>query len=64
MYFTAGAESWQWKPDGDRSRGETVAIDAATGKVLWRTNEVFGETYPVLSGDQEVAELNEGEAHR
>ena len=44
MYFTAGAEAWQWKPEGDRKRGECVAIDAATGKVRWRTNDVFGET--------------------
>ncbi len=50
MYYTAGAGEWQWKPEGDRKRGETAAIDAGTGKVLWRSNEIFGESYPVLTG--------------
>jgi outer membrane protein assembly factor BamB len=49
MYFTAGAQAWQWKQEGDRKRGETVAIEADTGKVLWRTHDLFGETYPVLA---------------
>jgi len=52
MYFTAGAQAWQWKQQGDKKRGEAVAIDAATGHVLWRSNEVFGVTYPVLAGDR------------
>lgn len=52
MYFTAGAGAWQWKQEGNRKRGETAAIDAATGKVLWRTHELFGESYPVLAGDR------------
>ncbi|MGQ9662073.1 MAG: outer membrane protein assembly factor BamB family protein [Kiritimatiellia bacterium] len=51
MYFTAGAQAWQWKEEGDKQRGEAVAIEAATGKVLWRSNEIFGSTYPVLAGD-------------
>ena len=61
MYFTAGHGTWQWKQEGDKKRGETVAIDAATGKVLWRSNEVFGETYPVLTGDRLL--LNSGGLH-
>jgi outer membrane protein assembly factor BamB len=52
MYFTAGAEAWQWKQEGDKQRGETVAIDAATGAVRWRSNERFGVSYPVLAGDR------------
>jgi outer membrane protein assembly factor BamB len=52
LYFTAGAGAWQWKQEGDRQRGEAVAIEAATGKVLWRTGELFGESYPVLTGDR------------
>src|SRR5439155_12409538 len=36
LYFTAGAGAWQWKQEGDKKRGEAVAIDATTGKVLWR----------------------------
>ncbi|MEX0704824.1 MAG: PQQ-binding-like beta-propeller repeat protein [Planctomycetales bacterium] len=52
MYFTAGAEAWQWKPEGDKQRGEVVAIDAASGKVQWRSHELFGTSYPVLTGDR------------
>jgi outer membrane protein assembly factor BamB len=52
MYFTAGAGSWQWKQEGDKNRGEFVAIDAKTGKVLRRSNELFGTTYPVLAGER------------
>jgi outer membrane protein assembly factor BamB len=50
MYFTAGAGAWQWKQDGDKKRGEAVAIDAGSGKVVWRSHALFGETYPVLDG--------------
>jgi outer membrane protein assembly factor BamB len=52
MYFTAGAGAWQWKQEGDKKRGEVVAIDAATGKVLWRSHDLFGTSYPVLDGDR------------
>jgi outer membrane protein assembly factor BamB len=52
MYFTAGAGEWQWKQEGDKKRGETVAIEARTGKVLWRTFERFGTSYPVLAGER------------
>lgn len=52
IYFTAGASEWQWKQEGDKKRGEVVAIEAATGKVLWRNNNLFGTTYPVLAGDR------------
>lgn len=52
MYFTAGAEAWQWKQEGDKQRGETVAIDPRTGKVLWRSNERFGLSCPVLAQDR------------
>jgi outer membrane protein assembly factor BamB len=52
MFFTAGAQEWLWKQEGDKQRGETVAIDAATGNVRWRSNENFGTTYPVLAGDK------------
>jgi outer membrane protein assembly factor BamB len=50
MYFTAGAGAWQWKQEGDKKRGEAVAIDAGSGKVVWRSHALFGETYPVLDG--------------
>ena len=49
MYFTAGAEAWNWRQEGSKQRGETVAIEARTGKVLWRTHELFGASYPVLA---------------
>jgi outer membrane protein assembly factor BamB len=52
MYFTAGAQEWQWKREGSRVRGETVAIEAKSGNVLWRSHERFGETYPVLAGER------------
>lgn len=52
VVFTAGNEAWQWKSDAGRKRGEAVAIDARTGDVLWRSNEVFGSTGPVLIGDK------------
>src|SRR4029077_17321458 len=52
MYYTAGAGTWQWKQEGDKKRGEFVAIDAKTGKVLRRSNEIFGTTSPVLAGDR------------
>ncbi len=44
MYFTAGAQAWQWKQEGNTKRGEDVAVDPATGNVHWRSNEVFGVT--------------------
>jgi len=49
MYFTAGAGEWQWRREGEKQRGETVAIEARTGKVKWRSHELFGESYPVLA---------------
>lgn len=52
MYFTAGAGSWQWKQEGDKKRGEVVALDASSGNVLWRSHDLFGATYPVLEGDR------------
>ena len=42
MYFTVGVGKWRWKQVGDHPRGETVAIEAKTGKVLWRTAECHG----------------------
>lgn len=52
MYFTAGAEAWQWKQEGGKKRGEFVAIDAETGKVRFRTHDRFGSSYPVLAGER------------
>lgn len=52
MYFTAGADAWQWKQEGDKKRGEVVAIEAKSGKVLWRSSDIFGATYPVLANDR------------
>lgn len=52
LYFTAGSGSWLWKQEGDKLRGEAVAIDAGTGKVLWRMNDLFGTCSPVLAGDR------------
>jgi outer membrane protein assembly factor BamB len=62
MYFTAGAGSWQWKQEGDKQRGELVAIEAKTGKVLRRSKDVFGATYPVLAGDR-LFLSDEGQLH-
>lgn len=47
VYFTAGNEAWGWQPEGDRKRGETLAIDVADGRILWRNNEIFGSSYPL-----------------
>jgi len=52
MYYTAGSGTWQWKQEGDKKRGEFVAIDPESGKVIFRTNEVFGTSYPVLANDR------------
>ena len=52
LYYTAGSGAWQWKQEGDKKRGEFVAIDPSTGKVLFRTHEVFGTSYPVLANDR------------
>jgi outer membrane protein assembly factor BamB len=52
MYFTAGEGAWQWKQEGNKKRGEVVAVDAKSGKVLWRSHETFGASYPVLQGDR------------
>jgi len=52
MYYSAGAGSWQWKQEGDKQRGQAVAIDAATGKVLWKLDDHFGRSYPVLAGER------------
>jgi outer membrane protein assembly factor BamB len=55
VYYSAGIRANEWKPDGERQRGETVAIDARTGGVLWRTGEAFITSWascPVLTGDR------------
>ena len=54
MYFTAGAQKWGWKAQGDRQRGQTLAIDAKDGKVLWRTNELFATCAPALFGGDKL----------
>ena len=51
MYFTAGAGDYKLRP-GEKKGGEAVAIEAQTGKVLWRSTDPFGSTYPVLAGDR------------
>jgi outer membrane protein assembly factor BamB len=61
MYYTAGSGTWGWKQEADKKRGEFVAIDPGTGKVLFRTHEVFGATYPVLVQDRLL--LNEDGLH-
>jgi outer membrane protein assembly factor BamB len=61
MYFTAGAGNWQWKQEGTKKRGESIAIDAATGKVRWRMHDIFGQSCPVLAGDRLL--LNDGGLH-
>jgi outer membrane protein assembly factor BamB len=61
MYFTTGAEKWGWKSDGDRKRGESCAIDAKTGKVTWKSNEVFGTCPPALFGGDKLLMLEFGD---
>jgi outer membrane protein assembly factor BamB len=51
MYFTAGVGDYKLEK-GEKKGGETVAIEAKTGKVLWRSADTFGSTYPVLAGDR------------
>lgn len=51
MYFTAGAGDYKLT-QGEKKGGEAVAIEAKTGKVLWRSTDPFGSTYPVLAGDR------------
>ncbi len=52
VYFTLGNEAWQWKQEFGKQRGEAVAIDGRTGKVLWRSSELFGCSAPVLTGER------------
>jgi outer membrane protein assembly factor BamB len=52
FYFSAGREKWGWKPKGDMKRGEAVAIEAGSGKVLWRNSEVFGTGHAFMRGNQ------------
>jgi outer membrane protein assembly factor BamB len=51
MYFTAGVGDYKLEK-GEKKGGEAVAIEAKTGKVLWRSTDPFGSTYPVLAGDR------------
>jgi len=52
FYFTSGREKWGWKPQGKLKRGEAVAIEAKTGRVLWRNDEVFGTGHAFVRGNQ------------
>jgi outer membrane protein assembly factor BamB len=61
MYFSAGAEQWNWKAVGDRQRGQTVAIDAKDGKVIWKTNELFATCPPALFGGDRLFLLEFGD---
>ena len=61
MYFTAGAEKWGWKAEGDRQRGQTLAIDARDGKVLWKTNELFATCPPALFGGDKLFMIEFGD---
>ncbi|HOX08775.1 MAG TPA: PQQ-binding-like beta-propeller repeat protein, partial [Planctomycetota bacterium] len=49
FYYTTGG-LWDSRLTGDQKLGETVAIEASSGKVLWKTNEYWGNGYPVLAG--------------
>ena len=51
MYFTVGVGDYKLS-QGEKKGGEAVAIEAKTGKVLWRCTDPFGSTYPVLAGDR------------
>jgi len=42
MFFTVGVGAWRWKQVGDHPRGQTVALEARSGKVLWKTSEFHG----------------------
>jgi len=56
MFFSAGREKWGWKPEGARKRGELVAIDAASGKVIWKTNDRFSSASLGLSGSNLIVQ--------
>jgi outer membrane protein assembly factor BamB len=51
LYFTAGAGDYKLQP-GERKGGEAAAIDAASGKVLWRSTDPYASLHPVLAGDR------------
>ena len=51
MYFTAGVGDYKLEK-GEKKGGEAVAIEAKSGKVLWRSTDPFGSTSPVLVGDR------------
>lgn len=51
MYFTAGVGDYKLAK-GEQKGGEAVAIEANSGKVLWRSTDPFGSTCPVLIGDR------------
>jgi outer membrane protein assembly factor BamB len=60
MFFSAGGMT-DWAPK-DRYPGETVAIEARTGKVLWRSKEAFTTAYSTLTarGDRLYALTHAG----
>jgi outer membrane protein assembly factor BamB len=51
MYFTAGVGDYKLEKE-EKKGGEAVAIEANSGKVLWRSTDPFGSTCPVLVGDR------------
>jgi hypothetical protein len=52
MYFTAGAGAQEkWEPEADKAPGQTLAIDAQSGGVLWSSNH-FGTFGPALAGQR------------
>src|SRR5262249_12288882 len=53
VYFGAGLVVGQRRPEGERDRGQTVAVDARTGRIRWQSNEFYCASpyaaYPVLA---------------
>jgi outer membrane protein assembly factor BamB len=61
VFFTAGREKWGWKGEGAGERGETVAIDARSGAVAWRSSELFGTCAPALFGGDKLLVIEFGD---
>jgi len=39
FYFSVGQGKWQWKQEGDAPRGQTVAIEGRSGRILWTASD-------------------------
>jgi outer membrane protein assembly factor BamB len=51
LYFSAGVGDYKLRPE-DKKGGEAAAIEASSGRVLWRSSDPFASHHPVLAGDR------------